>query len=596
MPEPENPKPRATRKKPTDQKPQEQLLCHIHNDADDWERDKVREDVCVSSTEYQLTEFESKHYCLFHLPTKEKDIAKFEELFQARLQKIAQQCAEIENKFPDDDDKQNKAKGEKNLSYDFSFVWFPSIVMLFDKRLTLDLNFESAKFQSDVNFSSVVFTSEVNFSSAVFTSKANFDSALFKSEVNFSSAIFQSDVFFDSAKFSSIVFFDSAEFKSSVYCKLITFESDATFSSATFTTFVDFTSATFTSDIDFSSATFTAGAFFSSAKFLATTSFERTKFGEKGRTEFYETVFEKDTFFDETNFESYVSFNSAIFGKESDVFFRKTFFAENANFRYCTSEGYLRFSNLRQGKDCKFDFQEAAFEKASRVSFNTVKLQPNWFVNIDSRKFVFTDIEWQNLKSERGNKNITAELDALKKRKIEAQGKRLLEIAARQLAVNAEENNRYEDAADFRYMAMETKRLELLNKLSFSRYLIWLYKWTSGYGENWSWAALVLIGLLFFFGLLYATPLAKFDYGERKREVAADNVVQMIFDVSASGERFRSLNIGEGIVHSLYVAALQRPEPKSADTLTKLLVILETIFAPLQAALLALAIRRKFMR
>ena len=47
---------------------------------------------------------------------------------------------------------------------------------------------------------------------------------------------------------------------------------------------------------------------------------------------------------------------------------------------------------------------------------------------------------------------------------------------------------------------------------------------------------------------------------------------------------------------SLGVASFQRPEPNAADTLTKLLVTLETILAPLQAALLALAIRRKFMR
>lgn len=56
------------------------------------------------------------------------------------------------------------------------------------------------------------------------------------------------------------------------------------------------------------------------------------------------------------------------------------------------------------------------------------------------------------------------------------------------------------------------------------------------------------------------------------------------------------MNGCDAVVHSLYVSALQRPDPKPADALTKLFVILQTIFAPLQAALLALAIRRKFMR
>jgi hypothetical protein len=56
------------------------------------------------------------------------------------------------------------------------------------------------------------------------------------------------------------------------------------------------------------------------------------------------------------------------------------------------------------------------------------------------------------------------------------------------------------------------------------------------------------------------------------------------------------LTVCDGIVHSLGVASFQRPEPKPKDVVTKFLVTLETILAPLQAALPALAIRRKFIR
>lgn len=57
------------------------------------------------------------------------------------------------------------------------------------------------------------------------------------------------------------------------------------------------------------------------------------------------------------------------------------------------------------------------------------------------------------------------------------------------------------------------------------------------------------------------------------------------------------LSFGEGVVHSLTTATLQsvdyrKPTTKKGETA----VILEKIFAPLQAALLALALRRKFMR
>lgn len=103
---------------------------------------------------------------------------------------------------------------------------------------------------------------------------------------------------------------------------------------------------------------------------------------------------------------------------------------------------------------------------------------------------------------------------------------------------------------------------------------------------------MVLVVVLLGFGLLYESPFASFEVSEKKSVVSE---LKETGDKSSKPEVYK-MNYGEGFVHSLYVAALQRPEPKAHDTQTKLFVILETIFAPLQAALLALAIRRKFMR
>ena len=234
----------------------------------------------------------------------------------------------------------------------------------------------------------------------------------------------------------------------------------------------------------------------------------------------------------------------------------------------------MRFSSLRQGEDCRFDFHEAAFEKASRVSFHTVRLFPNWFVNVDARKFVFTDIDWQNLDSDWKNENIARELENLKKRKIGKRNKRLLEIAARQLAVNAEENNQYVDAGKFRYLAMETKRLDNEGWRQFIN-LHLFYKWSSGYGESWLTALCLLLLILLGAGIFYEW------FGTFQMSNASE-----IYDMTG----------GEGYLYSLATASFQRPEPKAFGILTKSFVVFETILAPLQAALLALAIRRKFMR
>jgi len=50
------------------------------------------------------------------------------------------------------------------------------------------------------------------------------------------------------------------------------------------------------------------------------------------------------------------------------------------------------------------------------------------------------------------------------------------------------------------------------------------------------------------------------------------------------------------MVYSVGVILFQKPEPLPANKRAKFLVYLETVLGPLQAALLALAIRRKFMR
>ncbi len=96
--------------------------CHIHDEVSDWDGDDIRANVCVNDETLTKT-LNGKHYCLFHWPTKEKDIAKFEQIFQARLNAVEDKIAEIE-KLPED--KQAEAKSE--LRYDFRYVWFPSTV------------------------------------------------------------------------------------------------------------------------------------------------------------------------------------------------------------------------------------------------------------------------------------------------------------------------------------------------------------------------------------------------------------------------------------------------------------------------------------
>jgi hypothetical protein len=511
--------PEETVKPKQSRKAKEVIICHVHDNCDKNDRQSIHDYVCRNLETTVHTD--GKHYCLLHLPTIEKDIDKFNEEFQKRLHEHDDAISKIEDEFPDDRDKQNTAKSEQGIDYNFRYVWFPNVVDLYEHNFKADAYFIWARFSGDTSFSSVTFSYSANFSSATFSSSGDFSCAIFS----------------DSAKFSF----------------------------ANFTGFADFSFAIFSDSADFSSATFTGFADFDSATFTGSGFFNLATFEEKSQLFFVETNFNKRVHFNYTNFKGYAAFEG---NHNNQVFV---------------------------GKEALLELQKARIDDATKISFHSVRLEPSWFVNVNASEFVFTDVTWDNLSSDYRNKNIQRELESLQARAIDEQKKRLLEIAARQLAVNAEENNRYEEAAKFRYMAMETKRLEETKQLSFSRFLIWLYKWTSGYGESWTLAASVLIGVLFVFGYLYASPLSAFDYGKEGKPPSADTFAQNLCDkVRIIGSP--QMNVCEGILHSLSVATFQRPEPKANDVLTKLFVVLEIIFAPLQAALLALAIRRKFMR
>lgn len=56
------------------------------------------------------------------------------------------------------------------------------------------------------------------------------------------------------------------------------------------------------------------------------------------------------------------------------------------------------------------------------------------------------------------------------------------------------------------------------------------------------------------------------------------------------------LEFSRALTYSFAVMSLQKPKPKPLTGTAQTLVLLEPILGPVQAALLALAIRRKFMR
>jgi hypothetical protein len=282
------------------------------------------------------------------------------------------------------------------------------------------------------------------------------------------------------------------------------------------------------------------------------------------------------------------------------------------------------------GPQATCDFRHARFEIPNRVSFHSVTLRPYWLIDLDPQKFEFVDVNWiGNLR----RKFIDIELKELKKREeseakeaaekkaewlknadqygdkfelerlrreIAADSKdkaneplhrktrnhRLLSITCRQLAVNAEENHRYDEASEFRFWSMELRRREgwrARGRLSVG-ILHALYRYLSGYGEEIGRAFAILLGLWLFFAVLYT------QVGFVHTNSPSEAATYQADEVGAPQKLPKSL------AYSLEVMTLQQPNPRPLTAAARFAVLAERILGPIQAALFALAIRRRFMR
>ncbi|HKR01615.1 MAG TPA: pentapeptide repeat-containing protein [Pyrinomonadaceae bacterium] len=362
----------------------------------------------------------------------------------------------------------------------------------------------------------------------------------------------------------------------------------------------------FTGEVLFSRAFFSEQANFSDAVFGGDVYFTYAEFNSE--VSFNSATFRALAYFRHASFREKADFQLAIFAGETD--FTLTTFIADAEFDFTTIIDYIKFSGDEEtqtfGEQSWLNLQHARIDRPERVVFHTLKLRPHWFVNVDARKFNFISVEWG------WQPIINKEIESLKSRGL-SQPHRLLSLACRQLAVNAEENHRYDEASKFRYWSMYARQQETwpglgswwkfrswlsmqwsrVSKLPLLRFfnrnwLYWLYWAASGYGERVLRAFAVLICVWLLFTLLYTQ--VGFARWEPRLVSESDLAVAKRDEIGAP------LSLSRALTYSFGVMTFQKPEPRPATTAAQSLVIIETIFGPLQAALLALAIRRKFMR
>lgn len=349
------------------------------------------------------------------------------------------------------------------------------------------------------------------------------------------------------------------------------FPDEVDFSRRVFAAPADFTCARFGAFADFNSGRFAAEAFFNSARFRTEVNFSNVTFGA-------------GAYFDSAKFRARANFLYATFGAEATFFYTR--FGAEADFGYATFKDYVRFAGKESkevfGRRASLNLQFARIEKPERFSFHTVKLRPHWFVNVDARKFEFTSVGWHwygrkirwKLKRQLREKVIPSYI--------------LLAVACRRLAVNAEENNFYWRASSFRYLAMNVERLDTGRGFAFWT-VDWWYWLASGFGERIPRALAVFLIIWLGFALLFSLP------GPVRCPESGPRAYCLRWE---EGDKTRGYfdRFSNSAVYAVEAMTLQKPEPKPASPAARLTVLLCTLLGPVQAALLALAIRRKFMR
>lgn len=116
----------------------------------------------------------------------------------------------------------------------------------------------------------------------------------------------------------------------------------------------------------------------------------------------------------------------------------------------------------------------------------------------------------------------------------------------------------------------------------------WWYWLASGYGERVLRAFVMLLVVWWGFALIY--------FGAQCTDSPLSDGQVCVEWEQKEGAPSPRETFPRSLAYTLNVMTLQKPEPRPASPAAQMLVTLCTILGPVQAALLALAIRRKFMR
>jgi uncharacterized protein YjbI with pentapeptide repeats len=481
---------------------------------------------------------------------------------------------------------------------DFSGFLFPGGVVFSEAVFSRYACFIGAKFSGPVDFSQAKFTKDANFAqarflqtafcNAVFAGACTFAAVRFGHRVDFGKVTMKKKADFRDSRFEGEVSFGDATLHSAVFSES-EFLGRAWFGGASILEGADFQTVHFHSDADFFDAKLFGRCRFTYGRYEGDSSFSGTLLGD---SDFSCSEFRAFANFYKTVFTGQASFNLTKF---QDVRFDSARFDEGAEFESATFTGSAEFQNASFGFSSAHagiaDFTNARFESPNKVWLTQVNRGPApglrvRFVNCDVERIHLEDVRWHR---RAGRMVLQDELDidlGYKERlgqRCESPGHELVAIAYRQLIDNFDKVRSLDLAEDCYCGAMDMTRRNLGVPL-VSRCVLAVYKVLSSYGSSYARALLVLVLFVLAFASVFSAPWT----GLRP---ARDNPA----NVRMADSFLR--RYPAGLIHALEVATFQRDTMYGLPARPgRLATIAEQVVIPIQAGLLALALRRRFRR
>ena len=357
-----------------------------------------------------------------------------------------------------------------------------------------------------------------------------------------------------------------------------TFGKEAGFFSAIFAMEADFSGTTFCKDALFWHANFGKEVFFSHATFSEGADFSDVAFGEDAY--FWEATFGDVAEFNGAFFRGKAEFYGVTFGGRANYWV--TTFCERALFLGATFRGGAVFRGLTETKGTEgeviveknlvfndeADFSMVTLKAPEEVRFQHVNLCRARFLDTPVHKVQFTDVEW----AERDNRRCV--YDEVGPRLLsEEKSYSLIAQLYRQLKKNYEEQRDYPGAGGFHYGEMEmTLRMHQERKEWFSWLLTRAYKFLSGYGEKAERAIVIALAILLVPALCYDLGSMTLNHPTKFLRDFTDYLLQSL--------GYMTFRIYETPIKWWW----------------KILMVAQAILGPIQLALTALALRRKFRR